>query len=121
LACSQSLDLDTKWAGVKGFLSETGLFFVKVSKAGYVFISSFGAIQELRIDGRFRVDTRHIVGFTEDLDWKIGTFGGVKSTLLGGEVLVTEFNGEGTVYVQSRSEKMFVDWLTPLLPKQEKK
>jgi uncharacterized protein (TIGR00266 family) len=86
-----------------------------------VFISSFGAIQERRIDGRFRVYTGHIVGFTEGLDWKIGTFGGVKSTVLGGEVLVTEFSGEGTVYIQSRSEKMFVDWLTPLLPQQEKK
>jgi uncharacterized protein (TIGR00266 family) len=121
LAGSQSLDLDTKWGGVKGFLSEAGLFFVKVSQSGYVFISSFGAIQERRIDGRFRVDTGHIVGFTEGLDWKIGTFGGVKSTVLGGEVLVTEFSGEGTVYIQSRSEKMFVDWLTPLLPQQEKK
>jgi len=121
LAGSESLDLDTKWGGVKAFLSETGLFFVKISQSGYVFISSFGAIQERRINGRFRVDTGHIVGFTEGLDWKIGAFGGVKSTLLGGEVLVTEFNGEGTVYIQSRSEKMFVDWLVPLLPESQKK
>lgn len=34
LACSESLDLDTKWGGVKWFLSETGLFFVKVSQSG---------------------------------------------------------------------------------------
>jgi uncharacterized protein (TIGR00266 family) len=121
LACSESLDLDTKWGGVKGFLSEAGLFFVKVSQPGYVFMSSFGAIQERPIDGRFRVDTGHIVGFTEGLDWKIGSFGGVKSTVLGGEVLVTEFNGQGTIFIQSRSEKMFVDWLVPLLPEQQKK
>jgi uncharacterized protein (AIM24 family) len=70
--------------GVRGFLSETGLFFVKVSNPRYVFLSSFGAIQERQIDGRFRVDSGHIVGFTNGLDWKIGTFGGVKSTLLGG-------------------------------------
>jgi uncharacterized protein (TIGR00266 family) len=121
LAGSESLDLDTKWGGIKGFLSATGLFFIKISRSGYSFLSSFGAIQERQIDGRFRVDTGHIVGFTEGLDWKIGTFGGVKSTVLGGEVLVTEFNGLGTVFIQSRSEKMFVDWLSSLLPGQQNK
>jgi uncharacterized protein (TIGR00266 family) len=121
LAGSESLDLDTKWGGVKGLLSETGLFFIKVSQRGYIFLSSFGAIQERQIDGRFSVDTGHIVGFTEGLDWKIRPFGGVKSTVLGGEVLVTEFNGVGTIFIQSRSERMFVDWLAPLLPEQQKK
>jgi uncharacterized protein (AIM24 family) len=84
-------------------------------------LSSFGAIQERQIDGRFRVDSGHIVGSADGLDWKIGTFRGVKSTLLGGEVLATEFNGQGTVFIQSRSEKMFVDWLVPLLPESQRK
>jgi uncharacterized protein (AIM24 family) len=40
---------------------------------GYVFLSSFGAIQGRQIDGRFRADSGHIVGFTYGPDWKIRT------------------------------------------------
>jgi uncharacterized protein (AIM24 family) len=38
-------------------------------------------------------------------------FGGLKSTLLGGEGLITEITGPGEVYVQTKNVKEFVDWL----------
>jgi hypothetical protein len=44
--------------------------------------------EERQIDGWFRVDAWHRVGSIEGLDRKIITFGGIKSTILGGEVLV---------------------------------
>ena len=69
-------------------------------------MSSFRANQERQNDELFSVDIRHIIGFVELLYWKIRTFGGVKSTVLGGEVFVTEFNGVRTIFIQSRSEWM---------------
>jgi len=38
-------------------------------------------------------------------------FGGLKSTIFGGEGLVTEVNGPGEVYVQTKNVQEFVNWL----------
>ena len=57
LAGSQSLDLDTKWGGVKGFLSEAGLFFVKVSQSGYSIYFKFWG--NSRTKNRRTVSRRH--------------------------------------------------------------
>jgi len=67
---------------------------VKVSQSGYVFISSFGAIQNEESTDGFASTTGHIVGSLKASTGKLDV-GGVKSTVLGGEVLVTEFSGEG--------------------------
>ena len=120
LASSEDVRIDTKWGGAKTFFGREGLFLLKLTGEGYVFLSSFGAIQrkELR-DEKFIVDTGHIVAFSEGLDFKVRKVGGLKSTFLSGEGLVAEFRGTGTLYIQTRSVDGFVGWLVPFLPKKE--
>lgn len=117
LASSENIDIDTKFGGAKTFFSREGIFLLKLSGEGTVFISSFGGIykKELRNE-RFIIDTGHLVAFTEGLDFKIKRVGGLKSTLLSGEGLVAEFHGTGTLYIQTRSIDSFVGWLIPFLP-----
>ncbi|HDZ36390.1 MAG TPA: TIGR00266 family protein [Thermococcus sp.] len=117
LASSENIDIDTKFGGAKTFFSREGIFLLKLSGEGTVFISSFGGIykKELRNE-RFIIDTGHLVAFTEGLDFKIKRVGGLKSTLLSGEGLVAEFHGTGTLYIQTRSVDSFVGWLIPFLP-----
>ena len=83
-----------------------------------MFLSSFGGIykKELRNE-EFIIDTGHLVAFTEGLDFKIRRVGGLKSTIFGGEGLVAEFYGTGTLYIQTRSIDSFLSWLIPFLPK----
>ncbi|MFT4890549.1 MAG: hypothetical protein ACI9YT_001465 [Halobacteriales archaeon] len=50
-----------------------------------------------------------------DVDAK---WGGAR-TFLGGEGLVCEFEGSGTVWLQTRSQDAFVSWLVPQLPVSE--
>jgi uncharacterized protein (AIM24 family) len=38
-------------------------------------------------------------------------FGGLKSTILGGEGLITEVTGPGEVYIQTKNPREFADWL----------
>jgi uncharacterized protein (AIM24 family) len=74
---------DSFLAGSKGIWRRNGEMFEVFCRKlrsfsskcnlGYVFLSSFGAIQGRQIDGRFRADSGHIVGFTDGLDWKIRT------------------------------------------------
>ena len=117
LAGPEDMDIDTKFGGVKTLFGREGLFLLKLTARGTVFLSSFGAIYNRELNNeRFVVDTGHIVAFTEGLDFKIRKVGGLKSTLLSGEGLVAEFEGTGTVYMQTRSVDSFVGWLIPMLP-----
>ncbi|EKR72463.1 TIGR00266 family protein [Leptospira noguchii] len=110
VAGSESLSIDSKWGGFKGFFSGEGLFFLKVSGTGDLFFSSFGAIHTIDVNGQYVVDTGHIVGFEGTLDYTIQKVGGLKSLFLSGEGLVAVFSGSGKLYIQSRNQNSFVAW-----------
>jgi uncharacterized protein (AIM24 family) len=52
-----------------------------------------------------------LVALSENTNYKVTKFGGLKSTLLGGEGLVTEITGPGTVYFQTKNLKELRDLL----------
>jgi uncharacterized protein (TIGR00266 family) len=98
------LVLDTKWGGVRSFFGGVGFFMLKVSGPGTLFYGSYGAIHEVPIGaGGYTCDTGHIVGFTEGLQYKVRTFGGFKGLFFSGEGLVCDFEGTGTLFVQTRN------------------
>jgi uncharacterized protein (TIGR00266 family) len=119
LASSTALSVDTKWSGAKGFFAKEGLFLLKVSGRGSLFISSYGAIHEvvLAAGQTYTLDNGHMVAFDESVSYKVNRVGGMKSTLFSGEGLVCTFTGPGRVFLQTRSEDAFLSWLIPHLPK----
>lgn len=120
LASSEGISIDTKWGGAKTFFGREGLFLLKMSGRGLVFLSSFGAIVRKELHNeRFIIDTGHLVAFSEGLDFTVKRVGGLKSTLLSGEGLVAEFYGTGTLYIQTRSMDGFLSWIIPNLPKRD--
>lgn len=118
LASSPDLKIDVKWGGAKTFFAGEGLFLLKLEGNGDLFLSSFGGIEEINVDGTLSVDTGHIVAFEETLNFKIRKAGGLKATLLSGEGLVAEFSGKGKIWIQTRSIAEYVGWLVSLLPRQ---
>jgi uncharacterized protein (TIGR00266 family) len=119
IASSPEVQVDTKWGGAKTFFSKEGLYLLKLSGTGRVFISSYGAIHELDLTAgqKYIVDTGHMVAFAEGVDYKVKKVGGLKSTLLSGEGLVCELTGPGKILLQTRSTDSFLAWLIPHLPK----
>jgi uncharacterized protein (AIM24 family) len=61
------------------------------------------------------VDNFHLGAFSDSCDYDVRKFGGLKSTILGGEGLVTNIRGPGDVYIQTKNLREFVDWLWTLL------
>jgi len=118
LASSPDLEIDVKWGGAKTFFAGEGLFLLRLEGNGDLFLSSFGGIEEINVDGTLSVDTGHIVAFEETLDFKIRKAGGLKATLLSGEGLVAEFAGKGKIWIQTRSIAEYIGWLVSLLPRQ---
>ena len=119
ISSTAGIDVDTSWGGAKTFFSGEGLFLLKISGSGTVFLSSYGAIQEVMLGAgqTYTVDTGHMVSFAEGVGYNVRRVGGMKSTLFSGEGLVVELTGPGMVTIQSRSTDAFLAWLIPHLPK----
>ena len=121
IASSPQIEVDTKWGGAKTFFSREGLFLLKISGTGKVFLSSYGAIHEIALEAgqKYIVDTGHMVAFDEGVGYSVKKVGGLKSTLFSGEGLVCELTGPGKIMIQSRSADAFLSWLIPKIPKKE--
>ncbi len=117
IASTQNVELDIKWQGFTKGLFGQGLFMIKVSGNGKLFINTFGAIDKHTIEAgkSLIVDNFHLVAFSDSCDYKVRKFGGLKSTILGGEGLVTEINGPGDIYIQTKNLREFAEWLWTIL------
>lgn len=114
----EQLAIDTKWGGVKGFFSGAGLFMLRMTGPGLVFYSTYGAVRQIQLPqgGPLTVDTGHIVGFTQGVEYNVRAFGGLKGFFFSGEGLVADFRGEGTVYLQTRNPTSLAAFLQPYRP-----
>ena len=117
IASAGNVDLDVKWEGFTKGLFGQGLFMIKVTGEGTLFINTFGAIDKhtLKPGQTLIVDNFHLVAFSDTCNYKVTKFGGLKETLLGGEGLVTQITGPGDVYIQTKNLREFVEWLWTLI------
>jgi len=117
LAGDPGVDVDVKWGGARSFFSSEGLFLLHLKGQGDVLMSSFGAIHKVDLDNdSVIIDTGHIVAFEATLQWNVKKVSGLLTSLISGEGLVAEFKGSGSVWLQTRSNQAFLDWLVPRLP-----
>ena len=113
IASTEGVKLDTEWQGFTKGLFGQNLFMLKTMGEGDIFINTFGAIDkhELEAGESLIVDNYHLAALSDTCRYEVRMFGGLKSTILGGEGFVTEVTGPGEVYVQTKNVKEFVDWL----------
>lgn len=121
VACDPNVNLDSKFQGLKGFFSGESIFMLRASGEGSVWISSYGAILEIPVDGSYIVDTGYIVAFEDTLSYKVEVMGGLswknlKTSVFGGEGLVCRFSGQGRLWVQSRHIGPFLGFLNAFRP-----
>ncbi|MGB9372679.1 MAG: TIGR00266 family protein [Jiangellales bacterium] len=118
IASDTTVDVDSKWGGGKSFFSGEGLILLRCSGRGDMLISSYGAIRSatLAAGETITLDTGHVVAFDETVQYKVRKAGSWKSTILGGEGLVTDFTGPGRVWLQTRSSSDLVAWLAAHMP-----
>lgn len=117
LGSTSSLQLDTEFQGMKGFMTGESMFFIRVTGAGSMVVSAFGRIVELEVTDGLVVDTGHVVAFEETLSYTLSKAG--KSWIqswLAGEGIVLNFTGQGRILVQSHNPTEFGRTLGPMLP-----
>jgi uncharacterized protein (TIGR00266 family) len=120
IASDPTIDVDAKWGGGKTFFSGEGLVLLRCTGTGDLLISSYGAIRshELSAGETMTLDTGHVVAFDDTVQFKVRKAGSWKSTILGGEGLVTDFTGPGRVWLQTRSSGDLIAWIQAKLPPQ---
>lgn len=103
------------------FFGGTGGFIVMRSEGeGRLAMCGFGQI--IRVDvhpgEEVVVDNGHVVAWQTSLDYRVSTasakrglFGRMISTAMSGEFLVTKFSGEGHLYISSRNQPAFEEYM----------
>ena len=112
-ACTPGVNVDSKWGGAKTFFAGEGLFMLRCEGSGELWMSSYGPIHQVDVDGSYIVDTTHIVAFEDSLTFSVRKVGGMKSLFFSSEGLVCEFKGKGKVWFQTRSSPALAAYLHP--------
>lgn len=103
---------------LRGLLAEGELIWLKLQGRGGAWINSYGGMGrlELKAGERVTLDNMHFVALNEKAKWRVKKFGGWKSFILGGEGLVVEVEGPGTLFYQTRILPPFAKLIRKFMP-----
>ena len=105
IACTEGVKFELKYVGVRGLMSSRGLFLMRTTGVGDVFVSSHGALVErtLAEGERYVLDNRNIVAFSESVSCEmVKVAPTVRDSVLTGEGLVNRYTGPGFILYQTR-------------------
>ncbi|MBT3676448.1 MAG: TIGR00266 family protein [Candidatus Marinimicrobia bacterium] len=116
---SGNLTLDTKWQGFTKGIFGSNLFMLKTIGSGDMFVNAWGGIikKELQPGEKMILDNYQLVALSATADYRVTKHGNLKTTLFGGDALVIQIIGPGTVYLQTKNIMEFARALVPYLPK----
>ncbi len=116
---SGDLTLDTKWQGFTKGIFGSNMFMLKTVGTGEMFVNAWGGIlkKELQSGDKMILDNYQLVALSSTTGYRVTKHGSLKTSLFGGEALVMEIIGPGTVYFQTKNIMEFVRALIPFLPK----
>jgi uncharacterized protein (TIGR00266 family) len=119
LANEASIELDTKWGGMKMFGGGEGAFVIHATGQGKIVLAAYGAmdVHELGEGQGFTVDSGHLVAYDDTISVqtrKVTT--GLMATMKSGEGLVMDFQGPGRVVTQSRNPNGLITWIQSVIP-----
>ena len=115
---SGDLTLDTKWQGFTKGIFGSNLFMLKTVGSGDMFVNAWGGIikKELASGEKMIFDNYQLVALSATANYRVTKHGSLKTTLFGGDALVIEIIGPGTVYLQTKNIMEFARALIPFLP-----
>jgi uncharacterized protein (TIGR00266 family) len=117
IAHTPGVNMGVRWAGFASWFAGEGLFKLKLSGKGKVFLGAYGGISQKRIEGQFIVDNSHLVAYEPSIKMSVGLSGGVIASVTSGEGFVNRLSGKGNIYLQSRSVGGLINFIRPQILK----
>ncbi len=111
LGHTPQIQMGIHWAGFSSWLAGKGLFVLKVSGRGLVFIGSQGGLTQHQTYKRFAVEHNHLVAYSSKIRLKVDFPKRIIGSSTAGEGIVTQLIGGGIIYLQSRSRSGLVRYL----------
>lgn len=115
LASEESVNINTDFQGLRGLFNE-GLFILRASGSGLLFFNSYGDVEEVDVNGSYRVDNGHAVAWEPSLEYEIIRGGRSIRSFLFSDQLILRFTGYGKLWVQSRNPRSLASWVFPFRP-----
>ncbi len=114
-----NIETSATWEGFKGIFAE-GMLGLRVSGTGLLFFGSYGDVQEVEVNGSYTVDNGYAVAWESSLDYSISFSGLRVRNLLFGDQFICKYNGNGKLWIQTRSPRNLAAWVHPFRPVQSK-
>ena len=111
LASTTDVHCDSKFQGLKGLFSE-GIFALRVTGSGTLFFTAYGDVEEVQVNGSYVVDNGYVVAWEPGLEYTVTRARKIRSFLFSDQLL-TNFTGNGRIWVQSRSPRTLANWVHP--------
>lgn len=118
LASTLGVQCDAKFDGLRGLFNE-GFFVLRVSGTGTLFFNSYGDMEEVEVNGSYRVDNGYAVAWEPTLQYKLTRSRKIRAFLFSDQFIL-EFSGQGKIWVQSRSPRTLANWVHPFRRKKPK-
>ncbi len=115
LASEEGVNINTDFQGLRGLFNE-GLFILRASGSGLLFFNSYGDVEEVEVEGSYRVDNGHAVAWEPSLEYQIIRGGKSIRSFLFSDQLILRFTGYGKLWVQSRNPRSLASWVFPFRP-----
>ncbi|MCG8454587.1 MAG: TIGR00266 family protein [Spirochaetales bacterium] len=116
LASAGDVNLSTVWAGMASAFAGEGLGKLRAvggKNGGVLWFSAYGGMVERQVNGEILVDGRHLAAYEEGFKLSIGLPGKASTAFFGGEGFVTRIQGNGTIWMQTRSVPALAHFLNP--------
>ena len=97
--------VEAEFAGIKGIISKKGMYLLKASGDGEVFLAAHGEVRtkELAEGERIVIDNDFVIAFEQTVKYElVKAAKGIKDSVLSGEGFVNRYTGPGKVYFQTR-------------------
>lgn len=123
VVCTDNIILDTR-TRLRGIFVSESPFLSELSvpadskEYGLAWISAYGGIETLEIkeNQKLQVDNGHFLSCNGDVQYTIGTVGGIKSTIFSGEGFVMNFKGPCKINIQNRNSHSLLRWIISNVP-----
>lgn len=104
LAYESNVKVSTRITNIRKMFMSNSAVGIRAEGQGFVLVATYGAMQSTSLGAgeKMIVDSGHIVAWSDKMNMKFGPLGGVAKSGLVGEGFVGQFEGPGTVLVQTR-------------------
>lgn len=106
LAYEDGVDISASITRVRKMMMNNSAVGIRARGNGLVLVATYGAMQStsLAAGERMVVDSGHMVAWSDGMSMKFGPLGGAAKSALVGEGFVGQFEGPGTVLIQTRQK-----------------